>query len=85
MGPEGAVNIIFRKEIQAAPDHEAKRKDLVLHYRRRFANPFYAAELGYVDDIIYPRQTRFRLIQALSYLENKRDLNPPKKHGNIPL
>lgn len=85
MGPEGAVNIIFRKEIQSAPDPEAKREELVQHYRKRFANPFYAAELGYVDEIIYPRQTRSRLIRALRYLENKRDVNPPKKHGNIPL
>lgn len=85
MGPEGAVNIIFRKEIASALDPEAKRKELVQNYRARFASPFYAAELGYVDEIIYPRQTRQKLITALSYLENKRDVNPPKKHGNIPL
>jgi propionyl-CoA carboxylase beta chain len=85
MGPEGAVNIIFRKEIASASDPEAKRKELVQNYRARFASPFHAAELGYVDEIIYPRQTRQKLITALSYLENKRDVNPPKKHGNIPL
>jgi len=85
MGPEGAVNIIFRKDIKKANNPEQRRKELVEQYKVKFANPFYAAELGYVDEIIYPRQTRQKLITALKLLENKRDLNPPKKHGCIPL
>jgi propionyl-CoA carboxylase beta chain len=85
MGPEGAVNIIFRNEIEAAGDDPAVRDRLVADYRRTFANPFMAAELGYIDDIILPEETRPRLIHALEILRNKRDKNPPKKHGNIPL
>jgi acetyl-CoA carboxylase carboxyltransferase component len=85
MGPEGAVNIVFRKEIAAADDPEAKRKQLVEEYRKQFANPYIAAARGYVDDVIEPQQTRPRLIEALEMLQNKRDSNPPKKHGNIPL
>lgn len=85
MGPEGAVNIIFRKEIAAAEDPEAVRERLVEEYREQFANPYVAAGRGYVDDVIDPRETRFRIIEALRILEKKRDANPPKKHGNIPL
>jgi propionyl-CoA carboxylase beta chain len=85
MGPDGAVNIIFRNEIERAKDPAAERDRLVDEYRRTFANPFKAAELGYIDEVIQPEETRPRLIGALRMLENKRDRNPPKKHGNIPL
>jgi propionyl-CoA carboxylase beta chain len=85
MGPEGAVNIIFRKELAAADDPEVKRADLVEEYRRTFANPFKAAELGYIDGVIRPEDTRPRLIGALELLRSKRESLPPKKHGNIPL
>jgi acetyl-CoA carboxylase carboxyltransferase component len=85
MGPEGAVNIVFRKEIAAADDPEAERERLVREYREQFANPYVAAARGYVDDVIEPQETRPRLIEALRMLQNKRDTNPPKKHGNIPL
>ncbi|NPA27095.1 MAG: acyl-CoA carboxylase subunit beta [Chloroflexi bacterium] len=85
MGPEGAVKIIFRKEIAAAEDPEARKRELVEAYRREFAHPYIAASRGYIDDVIEPRETRPRLINALQMLANKRDINPPKKHGNIPL
>jgi acetyl-CoA carboxylase carboxyltransferase component len=85
MGPEGAVNIIFRKQISEAADPEAERERLVQEYRDTFANPYVAAARGYIDDVIEPRHTRPRLIEALQMLQNKRDTNPPKKHGNIPL
>jgi acetyl-CoA carboxylase carboxyltransferase component len=85
MGPEGAVNIIFRKEIARAEDPQAERERLVQEYREKFAHPHIAASRGYIDDVIEPRETRPRLIEALETLQNKRDHNPPKKHGNIPL
>jgi propionyl-CoA carboxylase beta chain len=85
MGPDGAVNIIFRNEIAAAEDPEAKRAELVEEYRERFANPYVAAGRGYVDEVIEPHETRPRLIAALEMLRDKRQSNPPKKHGNIPL
>jgi len=85
MGPDGAVNIVFRKEIAAAEDPEAERARLVQEYRDKFANPYVAAARGYIDDVIEPCETRPRLIEALKMLQNKRDTNPPKKHGNIPL
>jgi acetyl-CoA carboxylase carboxyltransferase component len=85
MGPEGAVNIIFRKQLAEAKDPEAERARLVQEYRDTFANPYVAAGRGYIDDVIEPSQTRPRLIEALQMLQNKRDTNPPKKHGNIPL
>ncbi|MDG1479668.1 MAG: acyl-CoA carboxylase subunit beta [Myxococcota bacterium] len=85
MGPDGAVNIIFRRELAAAEDPVARKAELVEEYREKFANPYRAAELGYVDEVILPRDTRARLIEAFDSLENKRDSNPPKKHGNIPL
>jgi acetyl-CoA carboxylase carboxyltransferase component len=85
MGPEGAVNIIHRKAITAAEDPEAKRAALVAEYQERFANPYVAAGKGYIDAVIFPRETRPRIAEALAALENKRDGLPPKKHGNIPL
>jgi propionyl-CoA carboxylase beta chain len=85
MGPDGAVNIIFRNAIMKAADPQAERERLVNDYRHTFANPFKAAELGYIDEIIMPADTRPRLIRALDMLQNKREKNPPKKHGNIPL
>jgi propionyl-CoA carboxylase beta chain len=85
MGPEGAVNIIFKDEIEAAADPAAARARLVADYQERFANPYAAAARGYVDDVILPHETRPRLIAALEMLADKRDTNPPKKHGNIPL
>lgn len=85
MGPDGAVNIIFRKELDAANDPEAKRTQLTEEYREKFASPWKAAELGYIDEIIKPSATRFKIISALRMLKNKTDTNPKKKHGNIPL
>ena len=85
MGPEGAVNIIFRKELAQADDRDTHREELVNDYRDRFANPYVAAARGFVDDVIEPRETRPRLINALQTLHYKRLENPPKKHGNIPL
>ena len=85
MGPEGAVNIIFRKEIADAEDPEAERERLVQAYREKFAHPYVAASLGYIDEVIEPHETRPRLIAALEMLKDKRDSNPPKKHGNMPL
>ncbi|HEX6306445.1 MAG TPA: carboxyl transferase domain-containing protein [Anaerolineales bacterium] len=85
MGPEGAVNIIFRKELARAKDPEKRKSELVAEYREKFANPYIAASRGYIDDVIEPRETRPRLINALEMLSNKRDTNPPKKHGCIPL
>jgi len=85
MGPEGAVNIIFRKELEKAEDPVKRKAELVAEYREKFANPYVAAERGYIDDVIEPRETRPRLINALEMLNNKRDTNPAKKHGNIPL
>jgi propionyl-CoA carboxylase beta chain len=85
MGPEGAVNIVFRKELADAADPAARREELVEDYREKFANPFKAAELGYIDEVIKPEETRPKIIEALEMLATKRDSNPPKKHGNIPL
>ena len=85
MGSKGAVEIIFRKEIAASDDPAATEAARVAEYKERFANPYIAAERGYLDDVIEPRRTRPRLISALAILETKRDKNPPKKHGNIPL
>ncbi|MCW5879248.1 MAG: acyl-CoA carboxylase subunit beta [Anaerolineales bacterium] len=85
MGPDGAVNIIFRKELAKAKDPDKKKTELVAQYREQFANPYVAAGRGYIDDVIQPRDTRPRLINALEMLTNKRDTNPAKKHGNIPL
>ena len=85
MGPDGAVNIIFRKQLMEAEDPEKEKERLVAEYRKTFANPYMAAQLGYIDEVIEPRITRKRIVQALESLQNKRDTNPPKKHGNIPL
>jgi propionyl-CoA carboxylase beta chain len=85
MGPEGAVNILYKREIDAAADPDALRAQRVAEFREKFANPYVAASRGFVDEVIRPRQTRARLIAALSVLATKRDKNPPKKHGNIPL
>jgi propionyl-CoA carboxylase beta chain len=85
MGPEGAINILYRRELAEAQDPEAVRAKLVQEYRETFANPYVAASWGYLDDVIEPTETRPRLINALEMLQNKRDENPPKKHGNIPL
>ncbi len=85
MGPDGAVSIIFRRELAEAKDPEKRKAELVAEYRQKFANPYVAAERGYLDDVIEPRLTRPRLINALEMLSNKRDANPAKKHGNIPL
>jgi propionyl-CoA carboxylase beta chain len=85
MGPEGAVNIVYRRELAAAKDQAAVRAEKTEEFRERFANPFVAAERGYVDDVIEPRETRPRVIRALRLLETKVDTMPRKKHGNIPL
>ena len=85
MGPDGAVNIIHRNAINKAADPDTEREKLADEYRRTFANPFKAAEMGYIDEIIMPADTRPHLIRALDMLQNKRDKNPPKKHGNVPL
>ena len=85
MGPEGAVNIIFRNELAKAADPAAERARLVAEYREKFANPFKAAELGYIDEVIRPERTREKLVRALEMLKDKRQENPSRKHGNIPL
>ena len=85
MGPEGAVNIVYRRELSEAADQNGMRKQKTDEFKERFANPFVAAERGYVDDVIEPRETRPRIIRALAMLENKVDATPRKKHGNIPL
>jgi propionyl-CoA carboxylase beta chain len=85
MGPDGAVNIVYRKELAEAADLEEEKRRRVQEFKDRFANPYLAAERGYIDEVIAPRDTRRKLIAALTMLENKRDTNPPRKHGNIPL
>jgi propionyl-CoA carboxylase beta chain len=85
MGPEGAVNIVFRKELEQAEDPARRREELIESYKAEFANPFAAAERGYVDDVIEPRRTRPVLVDALETALSKRERRPPRKHGNIPL
>jgi len=87
MGPEGAVNIVYKRELERAPeaDRERLRQEKIAEFRERFANPYVAAERGFIDAVIEPAQTRLKIITALRALENKRDSNPKKKHGNIPL
>jgi len=85
MGPEGAVNIVYKRELEKAKDEAKLRAEKVEEFRERFANPYIAAERGYIDAVILPRETRKKLIQALEMLDSKRDKNPPRKHGNIPL
>jgi propionyl-CoA carboxylase beta chain len=85
MGPEGAVNILYKRELDAAADPARVRAEKVAEFREKFANPYIAAGRGFIDEVIRPRETRRKLVTALRNLENKRDKNPPKKHGNIPL
>jgi propionyl-CoA carboxylase beta chain len=85
MGPDGAVNILYKREIEQADDPAALRAEKIAEFREKFANPYVTAARGFIDEVIRPRQTRRKLIQALASLETKRDRNPPKKHGNIPL
>jgi propionyl-CoA carboxylase beta chain len=85
MGAEGAVNILYRRELEAADDAVAMRAAKISEYRQKFANPYVAAQRGFIDEVIQPRHTRAKLIAALEALDTKRDRNPPKKHGNIPL
>ncbi|HSB62152.1 MAG TPA: acyl-CoA carboxylase subunit beta [Vicinamibacteria bacterium] len=85
MGPEGAVNVLYRRELAKASDPEAVRAEKVEEFRRKFANPYVAADRGFVDEVIEPRQTRRKIIAGLDMTRTKRDTNPPKKHGNIPL
>jgi propionyl-CoA carboxylase beta chain len=85
MGPEGAANIIFSKEIRESANPEATRAARIAEYREKFANPYVAASMGMVDDVIDPRETRKKLREALEMLRDKRESRPPKKHGNIPL
>ena len=85
MGPQGAVNIIFRKEIETAASPEHRRAELIEEYTERFANPYNAAERGYVDDVIDPRETRRVLVRSLAMLRTKREQLPQRKHGNVPL
>ena len=85
MGPEGAVDVVYRRELDEAANRDAARTQKIDEFRERFANPYLAAERGFVDAVIHPRETRKKLIQALEMLQNKRDKNPPKKHGNVPL
>jgi propionyl-CoA carboxylase beta chain len=85
MGPEGAVNVVFKKEISAAEDPGQKEIDMIEEYRKTFASPYRAAEMGFIDEIILPEQTRPKLIRALESLKNKKDSMPRKKHDNLPL
>jgi propionyl-CoA carboxylase beta chain len=85
MGPEGAVNVLYRRELARADDPEAARAQRVAEFREKFANPYVAADRGFVDEVILPRQTRRKIAAGLDMTRNKRDTNPPKKHGNIPL
>ena len=85
MGPEGAVVIVYKRDLESAPNRDQMRANKIEEFRERFASPYVAAERGFVDAVIQPRETRGKLIQALQMLETKRDKNPPKKHGNIPL
>jgi acetyl-CoA carboxylase carboxyltransferase component len=85
MGPEGAVDIVYKRDLDKAKNRAEMRQEKIEEFRDRFANPYVAAERGFVDAVIQPRETRKKLIQALEMLQTKRDKNPPKKHGNIPL
>jgi propionyl-CoA carboxylase beta chain len=85
MGPQGAVNIIYRREIAQAPDPQARAAELIEEYKEQFANPYYAAERGYLDDVIEPKHTRPCLIEALTMILDKEVERPKRKHGNIPL
>ena len=85
MGPEASVNVLYRRELAEADDPDALRASLTAEFREKFDNPYIAAKIGYIDEVIQPQETRPRIISALEMLKNKRDTNPPKKHGNIPL
>jgi propionyl-CoA carboxylase beta chain len=85
MGPEGAVNIVFRRELEQSDDPEQRRAELIADYKERFANPYTAAERGYIDDVVEPRRTRPVLAAALEAALTKREPRPKRKHGNIPL
>jgi acetyl-CoA carboxylase carboxyltransferase component len=85
MGPQGAVEVVYRRELQAAADPVARRAELVEEYTERYANPYIAAERGYIDDVIDPADTRIKLIAGLALLESKREELPKRKHGNVPL
>jgi acetyl-CoA carboxylase carboxyltransferase component len=85
MGPEGAVNVLYRRDLETAADPQTVRAAKVAEFREKFANPYVAAARGFIDEVIRPHQTRSKLIAALAVLDTKRDRNPPKKHGNIPL
>jgi propionyl-CoA carboxylase beta chain len=85
MGPDAAVSIIYRRELEKAKDTEAMRQQLIEEYKQKFANPYVAAARGYIDDVIDPRDTRVKVIRALDMLRSKTDSTPPKKHGNVPL
>ena len=85
MGPDGAVNIVYRDAIQKADDPEQTRTQLIREYAEQFTNPYVASSRGFLDDVIDPSETRLKIIQALEMLRDKRDILPPKKHGNIPL
>jgi propionyl-CoA carboxylase beta chain len=85
MGPEGAVGVLYRRELAAAADKETLRGRKVAEFREKFANPYVAADRGFVDEVIEPRRTRRKIVAGLEMARSKRDRNPPKKHGNIPL
>jgi propionyl-CoA carboxylase beta chain len=85
MGAEGAVGVLYRKDLLETTNPEETRQNLINDFNDKFANPYVAAERGFIDEVIEPAYTRPKLIRALNLLENKRDTNPPKKHGNIPL
>jgi propionyl-CoA carboxylase beta chain len=85
MGAGGAVGVLYRREIAEAADQESARQQRIAEFEEKFANPYVAAERGFIDEIIEPAETRLKLARALALLENKRDTNPPKKHGHIPL
>ena len=85
MGPEGAVNIIYRRDISSSPTPDTRRQKLITDYKAHFANPYVAAERGYIDDVIVPHETRPKIITALETLQTKRESGPKRKHGNIPL
>ena len=85
MGPQGAVEIVYRRELQAAADPVKRRAELVAEYTERYANPYIAAERGYIDDVIDPADTRIKLVAGLALLESKREELPKRKHGNVPL
>jgi acetyl-CoA carboxylase carboxyltransferase component len=85
MGPKGAVDVVFSRELKAAEDRDALREELVREYREKFSTPYIAAARGYLDGVILPRETRSRVIRALEMLRNKRVQRPPRKHGNMPL